>query len=286
MKESQLLFKKAAELFNQAKSAFTSDNADIAKSAEALKAQAEDTLKRAESVKAIEAQEDALKAPIRDVPLPTDNGSPVTQPPAPPAPDDTIAKSVYSLRYGDMDAATKAIIFDVHGKDYQDKVLQQKSAFNRYIRKGAGDLSNDEVRILKEILMSPVQVREQLQKGIEVKAMKATLVEAIDTLGGYAVPVDISMDIIKRIMGITIMRGRAKARQTNRDRVEILKRTGGGSQFTGNVRVTWVDETPAAAASETNPTYGLESIPVHTAMATTYMSRSAKRRPLTRITAF
>ena len=275
MKESQVLFKKASELFNQAKSAFTSDNQDVRNSAEALKTQAEETMKRAESVKAIEAQEEALKAPIRDVPLPTDNGDTITQPPAPPAPDDTVAKSIYALRYGDMDAATKAIIFDVHGKDYQEKVLQQKSAFNRYIRKGASELDNAEVRILKEILMSPADVRSQIEKGIEVKVMKATLVEAIDTLGGYAVPVDISMDIIKRIMGITVMRGRAKSRQTSRDRVEILKRTGGGSQFTGNVRVTWVDETPAAAASETNPTYGLEGIPVHTAMATTYMSRNS-----------
>jgi len=274
MKESQALFKKAAELFTQAKSAFTSDNNDVRNSAEALKAQAEETLKRAESVKAIEAQEEALKAPIRDVPLPTDNGGTITQPPATEKPEDMIAKSIYQLRYGNMDDATKAIIFDVHGKDYQDKVLQQKSAFNRYIRKGKEELNSDEVRILKEILMSPADVRSQVEKGIEVKAMKSTLVEAIDTLGGYAVPVDISMDIIKRIVGITIMRGRAKSRQTSRDRVEILKRTGGGSQFTGNVRVTWVDETPPAAASETNPTYGLEGIPVHTAMATTYLSRN------------
>jgi HK97 family phage major capsid protein len=269
MNESQKLFKAAHDLFEQAKAALVKGE-----DAEALQKQAEETLARAEKVKAIETQQKALAEPIRDVPLPTDNGSPLAQPPAPTPPENELNKSIYQLRFGETDQATKAILLDLHGSDYQNKVLEQKAAFIRYIRRGEKELSGDEARILKTIFISPQQAREQMAKGIDVRDLKSALVEAIDTLGGYAVPVDISMDIIKRVMGMTVMRGRGKTRQTSRDRLEILKRTGGDDQYTGNVRVTWVDETPTAGTADTNPTFGMEGIPVHTVMAETFMSRN------------
>jgi len=56
--------------------------------------------------------------------------------------------------------------------------------------------------------------------------------------------------------------------------VSIPVSTGGDDQYTSAVRVTWVDETPAAAASETNLTFGMENIAIHTVMATTPISRN------------
>jgi HK97 family phage major capsid protein len=61
---------------------------------------------------------------------------------------------------------------------------------------------------------------------------------------------------------------------TSRDKVEIPVATGGDGQYTSAVRVTWVDETPTAGASETNLTFGMESVPVHTVMAETPLSRN------------
>jgi len=88
------------------------------------------------------------------------------------------------------------------------------------------------------------------------------------------VPVDVQSNIVSRLAGMTVMRGRAFTMQTSRDRVEFPVVTGGDSQYTSAVRVKWVDETPAAGVADTNLTWGLEHIPVHTVLATTQISRN------------
>jgi len=61
---------------------------------------------------------------------------------------------------------------------------------------------------------------------------------------------------------------------TRRDRVEFPKATGGDNQYTTAARVTWVEETPTAGVAETTFTWGLEEVPVYTAMADIPVSRN------------
>ncbi len=76
-------------------------------------------------------------------------------------------------------------------------------------------------------------------------------------------------------MGLTVVRGRARVVQTIRDAAEWPKLEGGDSQYTSAVRVKWVDELPASATvAETNPTFGMHRVPVHTVMARTDVSQN------------
>jgi HK97 family phage major capsid protein len=61
---------------------------------------------------------------------------------------------------------------------------------------------------------------------------------------------------------------------TSRDRVTMPVITGGDDRYPGAVRATWVDEAPASSAAETNATFGQVSIPVHTLMASTPVSKN------------
>ncbi|GAG20536.1 unnamed protein product, partial [marine sediment metagenome] len=122
---------------------------------------------------------------------------------------------------------------------------------------------------------TPELAKKAITQGWDVYALKSTMIEARDNLGGYTVPVDFQNRVIERLMGLVVMRGRASTITTSRDAIEIPKETGGGTQYTGAVRVTWVEETPAnQAASDTNLTFGMERIPVHTVMASTNLSRN------------
>lgn len=184
-------------------------------------------------------------------------------------------KAFYQMRFGTEDTAIKSILVDLHGQDYTDAYWQQRQAFNQYMRRGERELDRAQYGILKQIVLTPAAVKAALQQGVDsVRSLKATMVEAIDTLGGFAVPVDFQARVLERIQGLTVMRGRAPADPTSRDMVEIPVSTGGNDQYSSAVRVRWVDETPSAGTSDTNMTFGLESIPIHTVMAETGLSRN------------
>lgn len=190
-----------------------------------------------------------------------------------PSPDR--ARSAYTLRFGDVDAAVKGILTDLHGTNYDGLYWAQKAAFRSYLRRGENNLGRDEHSLLKQIVMTPQAVKSVVAQGIDsVAAIKATMVEAIDTLGGFAVPVDFQARVIERLRGETVVRSRASVDQTSRDTVEIPTSTGGNDQYSSAVRVSWVDEKPTEGDSDTNLTFGMETIPVHTVMAETGLSRN------------
>jgi HK97 family phage major capsid protein len=137
-------------------------------------------------------------------------------------------------------------------------------------------LNTTEEDLLRQVILLPSQVRKEVKSGMmTVGNIKATLQENILDLGGYTVPEDFRAELIKRLMGLTIMRGRARQVSTIRDAVEWPKLEGGNARYTSAVRVTWVDEIPASATTaETNPTFGMLRVPVHTVMARTDLSRN------------
>lgn len=190
-----------------------------------------------------------------------------------PSPDR--ARSAYQIRFGTIEDSIKGILTDLHGTNYDGLYWAQKSAFKSYLRKGEQYLNRDEHSLLKQIVLTPGAVKSAIAQGIDsVAAIKATMVEAIDTLGGFAVPVDFQARVIERLAGQTVVRSRASVDQTSRDMVEIPTSTGGNDQYSSAVRVTWVDEKPVAGVADTNLTFGMESIPVNTVMAETGLSRN------------
>ena len=184
-------------------------------------------------------------------------------------------KPSYVLRYGEEDNAVKAVLNDVYGNDYASMRSGQQDAFNKYVRAGDSALDRDEEVLLKTMIMLPEQIRQDIHQEVGVSVIKATLQEALNDLGGYLVPEDYRVQMVKRLMGATIIRPLARVVTTNRDAVEYPKLEGGNDRFTSAVRVTWVDEVPSDAnVAETNPTFGMVRIPVHTVMARTDISRN------------
>jgi HK97 family phage major capsid protein len=183
---------------------------------------------------------------------------------------------VYNIRYGETDTALKAVIKDLYGSGYNQNREHQRFAFVKYVRAGEKHLDAKEYAALKSIILMPETIKSEIQLGSSVAEIKAsTLVEALGDLGGYLVPEDYRLEIIKRLMGATIVRGRARVIQTLRDGVEWPKLEGGNSLYTSAVRVTWVDETPAEEnVSGTNPTFGMLRVPIHTVMARVDLSRN------------
>jgi len=277
---SELLIKKA-NLLQQAKAALTAGNLEEGKKFRLEAETAQALYDETNSVDASIAKAAELVRP----PLPganadsgmfvqvNGNGSAKTFDPA--ALGVASIEAAYVKRFGEPDAAVKAILTELHGSNYRQSYWDQRRAFSHYLRRGDQGLSRDEYKQLKTIVLTPNAVHDALLLGADnVATLKATLVEAIDTLGGFAVPVDFQARIIERMKGTTIMRGKASVDQTSRDMVEIPVSTGGDDQYTSAVRVTWVDETPIAGQAATNLTFGLESIPIHTVMAEAGLGRN------------
>lgn len=265
---------KADEALKAAHEGRLEDYETLIGEAEGFKTQAEAAKKAAE----LSA---SFGTPQLPAPLPTNGHTETPTPTIPalggqdPPPSDPVAdmnKSIYQIRYGTAEAAIKAVLIDIHGPNYEMKRIQQYTGFTDYLRHGAKGVQRGET--IGEIILTPEYALEAIKTGQDIKSLKATMVEGLDNLGGYVVPVDFQLDIIRRIAGMTVMRGRARISQTSRDKVDIPKLTGGDDQYTTAVRVTWVSETPTAGTADTNLTFGLESIPVHDVMAETFLSRN------------
>jgi HK97 family phage major capsid protein len=191
--------------------------------------------------------------------------------------ENEVAKAFNLLRYGEIDPAAKAVLHDIYGREYHQKMWDQRNAFLKYIRTGM--VSSKEWALLtpsgKNIILSPEQIKAEIGSGRSVGELKVTLEEGSHELGGALVPEDFRAQIIQRLRGLTVVRGRARGITTTRDAVEFPRLEGGNSRYTSAARGTWVDETPAdASVAETNPTFGTQRIPVHTYMIRTNVSKN------------
>jgi HK97 family phage major capsid protein len=185
-------------------------------------------------------------------------------------------KMWYVKRFGTLDAQVDQIAKEVYGahgyEDYTRLQYVKSMDFKRYLKYGVAD-----PQISRMLVLTPDQLVEAAVMGMTVDGsdgMKATQMDVYDTLGGYIVPEDFRTTVIQRLPGLTFVRQHAMVTQTSSDRVLWPKATGGDSQYTGAVRVTWVDEAPTAGQSATNATWGNTAIPIHTVMAKTSLSRN------------
>lgn len=228
--------------------------------AEAYRAQAKE-LERALSIK------DEVSSPRLPADLPTGGNSGTES----EQKGDPAIKAVYTLRYGEDNAAIKAILRDLHGEDYEHQRWHQVKAFNHWLR----DYTNPTIPAEgRKFLWTPATVKTALLEGVDVSAMKATMVNAASELGGYIVPEDWRAKIIERLAAESVVRSRATVVQTSRDVYEQPVAKGGDGQYTSSVRVTWVPETVTEGTAATGLSWGMEKVPVYTVMAETFFSRS------------
>jgi len=117
------------------------------------------------------------------------------------------------------------------------------SAFEAYLRKGKTELGPND---------------------------RKTLAEGTDTAGGFLVPEDYQVELIKKIATLATVRQYARVAPTSRDVAQWPKISyTTDDKYTSGVKITWAGETPATSTAHrvTDPVFGMYNIPVHTAMA-------------------
>jgi HK97 family phage major capsid protein len=99
---------------------------------------------------------------------------------------------------------------------------------------------------------------------------RKTLSAGSDAAGGFLIPEDFQMEIIKKSAAMSTIRANARVAQTSRDAAKWPRVVyNDDDKYTSGVRLTWTGETPASSTTHrvTDPVFGLITIPVHTAMA-------------------
>lgn len=99
---------------------------------------------------------------------------------------------------------------------------------------------------------------------------RKTLSEGTDSAGGFLVPPDVQGEIIKKVAANAAIRPLASVRETSRDTVLWPKIVyTADDRYTSGVRLKWTGEVPSSSSVHraTDPVFGVEQIPIHTAMA-------------------
>lgn len=171
--------------------------------------------------------------------------------------------ALYVTRFGDEDDAMKAVMSDMFGNDYRQVVQDQRRAFAKYLRFGEPELDGNARKALRTQIFPPEVIKSMLVNGYDVAEIKATQVEAQGTLGGYAVPPSVQSEIIKRLPGLTAVRGGGARVHTleKTNSTEMPAYSGGTSQYVGALRGAWGNET--ATPAEKNFSMTLETVIAH-----------------------
>ena len=198
--------------------------------------------------------------------------------PAKPADEETdeqkAVKAVYVARYGDEREEQKAIMRGLVGVDYQQRIWDQNLAFEKYLRRGERGLSGDEQKSLSVQIFPFPQIMDMARLGMDLREIKATMVQAQGTLGGYAVPPNVQAEIVSRLPGLTAVRGGGARviELINSDSVEAPVYSGGDTRYRGNIRGQWSTETGAPA--DQNATLQMVAIPANVYTYKVPMSQS------------
>lgn len=277
MSKFQEKFKKAKELYAAASKMYDEavrmmEDGDE-EGAKKKQEEAEETKKKANAMKAVaeqqealEKEQDALKVPDMPAPLPGGDGTTAAAATVvqaqPPDREGDVIKSIAFLRYGDFAHVGSKAMTEIYGGDYRQVDWDQAKAFEAYLR-SQGAPGGDALKTLSRLYYPIDIVTDMLKAGVAVERIrKATQVEGVDILGGYAVPPERSNQIIKRVMGLTAVRqAGALVVQTSSKMIEWLKITGGSDQYPSGLRGAYGGET--AAPGEKNFNVGLIQIPVH-----------------------
>lgn len=182
-----------------------------------------------------------------------------TLPQALPAASKTL-DAVYVLRFGDEEAAVKAIYSDLFGSDYRQLIVDQATAYAKYLRSGERDLDARDRKALRTQIFPQATVKAMVAGGVDVAGIKSTMVEAEGTLGGYAVPPAQQAEIAARLPGLTAVRagGARVVDLISGNAIDVPVYSGGTDRYVGALRGQWGNE--AATPAEKNATLATISV--------------------------
>jgi HK97 family phage major capsid protein len=223
------------------------------------KANAEKLSKAIKSLEALNGIEQDTAKSVRPT-LPAAKPQAQPQEAAQPADSGATMKAIYTMRFGDDNAAKSAILSDLIGQNYRQQIWDQNTAFAKYLRGGEMALDRSEHKLLKSQIFAFEDIMSMVQNGYTVESIKSTMVEAQGTLGGYAVPSTMQSEILRRLPGLTAVCGAGATviNLTTGNSTEIVEVTGGNDRYTSGLRGAWGSETQAP--TEKNLTLGLKSI--------------------------
>ena len=168
--------------------------------------------------------------------------------------EDAATKSInaaYVTRFGQEDASKQQILTELVGSDYRQKLYEQETAFAKYLRGGERALEGGEYRALKSMYFPSDKVIGLVKEGHAVSAIKATQVEAIGELGGFAVPPQRQSEIDRRAQGLTVVRqGGARVVQLasgNSIDIPVYYSSDTTHRYIGEIRGQWGTETQTPA---------------------------------------
>lgn len=169
-------------------------------------------------------------------------------------------KAIYSMRFGDESAVKQVVMTDLLGKNYKQQVWDQNAAFAKYLRGGENALEREEYRLLKSQIFAFEDIDSMVKNGFTMDSIKATMVEAQGSLGGFAVPTVLQSEIIRRLPGLTAVRGAGATviNLTTGNATDILELTGGDKRYIGAIRGQWGAETQAPTG--VNQTFGMKTL--------------------------
>ncbi|MHB0922636.1 MAG: phage major capsid protein [Bellilinea sp.] len=171
------------------------------------------------------------------------------------------AKTAHMLRFSKETDAQKAILADVIGPDYQQRLYEQNVAFAKYLKGGERVLDSREVKSLRTLYFPTGKIADLiLNGGYDVRTIKATQVEAIGELGGFAVPPNVQSEVDTRLPGLTAVRGGGArvVQLVNSNSIEIPLYDGNSDRWMGLIRGQWGTETQ----SPTDQNFKLKLVPV------------------------
>jgi HK97 family phage major capsid protein len=179
-------------------------------------------------------------------PLPFGN----TAPEDPEAASRKAFDAFYITRFGDEDASKKAILTDVIGGDYRQRILEQNQAFAKFLRYGDNVLDAKERKSLRQQIFPMNDIQRLAREGMSIDSIKTTQVEAQGELGGFAVPPNFQAEIVARQPGLTAVRGGGATVITlaQGNSIEVPLYDGGDDRYVGNLRGQWGTETQTPAA--------------------------------------
>lgn len=146
----------------------------------------------------------------------------------------------------------------------EQKAKSHRGAFMKYLYGGENMLTQGE---LTSFVRNVPQVDEALAAGIHPREAFA-LVSDVDSLGGFLVPEDFVNELIKDLAGFTVIRPRARVRQTNRAAATFMTvATTGTDPYVTGVSGAWKGQGyvtgGTAIPTQDQPTFGRERVPVH-----------------------
>ncbi len=217
---------------------------------EALKA-------RAEQLKALEERDAELEELLGDgdlEPEPQQKGRPGGG-------EEKAFGAAYTMRFGEDDKAKTQIMTEVVGSDYKRQIWDQNIAFAKYLRHGERFLEREDVRALTKQIFPFDQIQYLVKNGLSLSQVKATMVEAQGSLGGYAVPPNMQANIVSRLPGRAVVRGLGATviDLINGTAVDVPLYTGGTSRYRGAIRGAWGGG-ETATPGEKNATLGTVAV--------------------------